>query len=79
MALAAVKPTSDAPSNRTLSVPEAATYVGVSVSYLNQMRTKGGGVPFIKMGTRVVYAIDDLNAYLAEHRRTSTADKGDAK
>ena len=62
--------------DRNLSVNEAAAYTGVSVAYLNRLRTTGGGPAFFKIGARVVYSPLDLNEWLAKHRRTSTSDVG---
>jgi predicted DNA-binding transcriptional regulator AlpA len=60
------------------NVDRAAHYVGVSRSYLNKLRTVGGGPVFIKLGRRVVYAVSDLDGWLTARRRTSTADQGEA-
>jgi hypothetical protein len=57
----------------SLSVQEAAIYAGVSVSYMNRLRTIGGGSAFRKIGRRVTYAIADLDDWLERCRRTSTA------
>ena len=64
------------PPVRHLSVSEAATYLGLSVAYLNRLRTIGGGPPFFKVGARCIYSPLDLDTWLALHRRTSTADDG---
>jgi hypothetical protein len=61
-----------------LSVEEAASYCGVSTSYLNKMRCVGGGPAFLKLGRRVVYSTDDLDRWLSERRRASTSDTGEA-
>jgi hypothetical protein len=59
-----------------LSVPEAATYCGVSVSYLNKLRCIGGGPVYIARGRRVIYDTRDLDTWLASGRRISTANTG---
>jgi predicted DNA-binding transcriptional regulator AlpA len=64
---------------RMLRVPEAAIYLGVSTSYLNALRCKGGGPIFVSMGRAVAYHPDDLDKWLADRRRSSTSDKGGAK
>ena len=56
-----------------LSVTGAAVYLGVSASFLNKARSYGGGPTYAKLGRRVVYSLTDLDAYLAEGRRTSTS------
>ncbi len=48
---------------------------GVSVKTLAKWRCAGGGPPFIKMGSRVLYAMADVERYIAElPRHRSTAD-----
>jgi predicted DNA-binding transcriptional regulator AlpA len=57
-----------------LSVEEAATYTGLSASTLNKLRVYGGGPAYLKLGQRVVYVSDDLDAWLGSKRRRSTSD-----
>lgn len=40
---------------------------------LEKMRIQGRGPAFIKLGRKVVYAEESLEAYLTEQRRTSTS------
>jgi len=60
---------------RLLTDPEAATYLGVSLSFLRQGRMEGRranrspGPPFIKLGKAIRYDIQDLDAWLAANRR----------
>lgn len=54
----------------TLNTPEAADYVGSTVSTLNSWRYLGRGPAFIKLGRRVVYRVDDLDAWLDAHTVT---------
>lgn len=60
---------------RLLTDPEAATYLGVSISFLRQGRMEGRranrspGPPFIKMGKSVRYDIQDLDGWLSANRR----------
>jgi excisionase family DNA binding protein len=62
---------------RTLTVQEAAEYLSVSKSYLNKLRSTGAAkLPFHKLGARVCYSIADLDAFLEQHRRLSTSDRG---
>ena len=62
-------------STPNLSVSGAAEYVGVSVSYLNKLRSAGGGPVYQKIGTRrVTYRLSDLDAWLAAGRRKSTSE-----
>ena len=57
-----------------LDTAAAARFVGVSPSYLCRLRVLGTGPEFHKLGRRCVYRRSALEAYLAAHRRTSTAD-----
>jgi hypothetical protein len=59
------------------STPLAADYLGLSPATLETLRTRGGGPPFSKLGRRVVYAREDLDAWLVERKRASTADRGE--
>lgn len=58
------------PMQRT---PEAAAYCGSSKSTLEKLRLTGGGPKFLKLGRRVVYDPDDLDAWLASKKRLSTS------
>lgn len=59
---------------RGLSEKAAAQYIGMSRSFLRQARMDGKrrnrtpGPPFSKVGRRVLYLLDDLDAWLEEHR-----------
>ena len=74
MSLAAL---AEAPSAPLMSVDRAAAYLGLSATYLNKLRTVGGGPAFHKLGVRVLYSLADLDAWLADKRRMSTADTGE--
>ena len=41
--------------DRLLRTKEAARLLGLSASFLNQLRVKGGGPPFVKVGRAVLY------------------------
>jgi predicted DNA-binding transcriptional regulator AlpA len=59
---------------QVLRPPEAAAYVALSPSTLAKMRIRGDGPPFIKLTpTAVGYALGDLDQWLIERRRNSTA------
>lgn len=51
-----------------IRVKQAAEYVGVSKSLLDKMRCYGGGPAYAKLGSIVVYATDDLDAWVASRR-----------
>jgi predicted DNA-binding transcriptional regulator AlpA len=55
-----------------IRVAEAAKYVGLSKSSLDKLRMGEDGPTFFKIGRAVVYSTDDLDAWLAARRRTST-------
>ena len=66
-------------SNRSrpkLRTRAAAAYTGFAKSTLEKLRVHGGGCPYMRVGRVVVYDPDDLDAWLASHRRTSTSDCG---
>ena len=51
---------------RMMRAPDAAAYLGLSPSTLAKMRVRGDGPVYAKAGPRVVvYAVEDLDAYLA--------------
>jgi helix-turn-helix protein len=62
--------------SRMLSVGEAAKFLRISKSWLNKRRCLGGpdAIPFIKIGRRVAYSIDDLAAFVARRRRRTTSE-----
>ena len=59
---------------RALTDPEASKYIGMSESFLRQSRMNGDrqnrtpGPLYIKIGRAVRYLIEDLDAWLDEHR-----------
>ena len=60
---------------RCLRTPEAARFLGLSGRTLEKHRTYGTGPRYSKLGGRVVYRLDDLQAWLNRgakdlHRRT---------
>ena len=59
---------------RFLRTPEAARFLGLSGRTLEKHRTYGTGPAFRKLGGRVVYAVDDLQAWADRGAVTSTSD-----
>ncbi len=60
---------------RHLRTPEAAAYVGLTVSTMAKLRLRGDGPPYAKAGPRiVVYDTADLDAWLAGRKRRSTSE-----
>jgi excisionase family DNA binding protein len=65
--------TPSAPVALRLSVREAAQYIGLSKTFLDHRRISGNGPTFLKVGGRVLYERDALDAWLASCRRQSTS------
>ena len=61
---------------RYLKTPDAATHLGLSARTLEKHRCYGTGPIFRRLGGRIVYAIDDLEAWAALGTRRSTSDPG---
>ncbi|WP_241694349.1 helix-turn-helix domain-containing protein [Komagataeibacter melomenusus] len=53
---------------------EAAELIGVSIRTLEKYRCTGGGPPFLKVGSRVLYLREDVEAWLQRHRCQNTSD-----
>jgi excisionase family DNA binding protein len=51
-----------------LALPEAAEYLGLAPRTLRRVKDKGGGIPYYKLGAKVVFDTDDLDAYLEAAR-----------
>lgn len=54
----------------------AAAYTGLSEQTLAKLRVYGGGPPYIKAGSRVIYDTRDLDPWMESRKRTSTSDLG---
>ena len=61
---------------RYLRTPEAARFVGLSGRTLEKHRTYGTGPRYSKLGGRVVYRLDDLQAWVDLGAKASTSDPG---
>jgi predicted DNA-binding transcriptional regulator AlpA len=59
---------------RFLRTPEAARFLSLSGRTLEKHRTYGTGPAYRKLGGRVVYSIDDLQAWAERGAVTSTSD-----
>ena len=51
---------------------EAALYLGISPGLLKKKRLNGEGPSYCRVGKRVVYLQGDLDAFLEQHRITTT-------
>ena len=69
------RPTAGLPP-RYLRTPEAARFLSLSGRTLEKHRTYGTGPTYRKIGGRVVYALDDLQAWADRGTKTSTSDPG---
>ena len=64
-----------------LDTREAAARLGLARATLAKLRVRGGGPPFVKLGTKVLYDSADLAAWIAaqgKRRSTSEAPAPDA-
>ena len=61
---------------RYLRTPEAARFVGLSGRTLEKHRTYGTGPRYSKLGGRVVYRLEDLQAWVELGAKASTSDPG---
>jgi hypothetical protein len=52
-----------------------AEHTSLSISFLNQARLRGDGPPFLKVGRRVLYRVDDVDEWLTGQVRTSTSEE----
>jgi len=58
-----------------LRTDSAAGYCGSTKSTFEKYRLTGEGPAYIKIGRVVVYDIEDLNTWMASHRRMSTSEQ----
>ncbi|MGH7087779.1 MAG: helix-turn-helix transcriptional regulator [Stellaceae bacterium] len=61
---------------RYLRTPEAARFVGLSIRTLEKHRIYGTGPRYSKLGGRVVYRLEDLQAWVDSAVKVSTSDRG---
>jgi predicted DNA-binding transcriptional regulator AlpA len=61
-------------ARKLLSTQQAAEQLGVSRSYLEKKRLTGDGPRFAKLGARVVYDPNDLDIWVKNRLRSSTAE-----
>lgn len=51
-------------SFRALNEKQAAEALGISVALIRKHRVKGVGCPYVKIGRRVVYRAQDVEAFM---------------
>ena len=61
-------------SKRMFIAEDAAVYLGLATQTLAKLRWSGDSPPYYKVGRRVLYDRDELDAWLNERRRRSTSD-----
>lgn len=59
-----------------LTTEKLAEFLNISIQTLNKWRWEGKGPRFVKLGSRVVYDLADVETYVAAQVRQSTTDKG---
>jgi len=59
--------------DRYVDVREAAAVLGLSVHYLNKLRTVGGGPAFSSLGRAIRYKLSNLHAWADAKSATSTS------
>ena len=68
-------------NKKLYTTKEAAAYLGVGKSTLDQSRLNGNlGIPFVRLGSRAVrYRIKDLENYVANLESLSNTSQGDER
>lgn len=66
-------PRADETKSQVMRTAEAAEYCGSSASTFEKLRLTGGGPVYSKIGRRVVYRVEDLDAWLTANKRRSTS------
>ena len=61
-----------------LSAEQVAAWLGLSRSTLAKMRLSGAGPSYSKLGRRVVYRPEDIEAWVTSNRYCSTSEYGSA-
>lgn len=56
---------------KALNTKEAAEYLGIRPQTLHNWRTLKKGPDYIKMGSRVIYRLEDLNLFIQANKETS--------
>lgn len=66
-------------SESLLSQKEVSVLLQVKQKTLEAWRHRGGGPRFVKLGRCVRYRLSDLHAFVTNHLRISTSDRGKGK
>jgi hypothetical protein len=63
-----------------LTTPGAAKHIGTSEGWLEKFRVRGGGPPYLRLSPRrIVYAVDELDAWARGRAFHSTSEYSPAK
>jgi predicted DNA-binding transcriptional regulator AlpA len=60
--------------HRYFDTKSIAALTNTSVSFWNQRRVRGDGPPYVKLGSKVLYVLDDVEAWLKSRSRHSTSE-----
>ena len=63
---------------RLLTEKEVSSIYGLALGQLRQLRFRGEGPVFVKLGRSVRYRAGDIESYISAHVRRSTSDPGPA-
>ena len=59
---------------RYLTTRSVAAHTNTSASFWNQRRVRGDGPPYIKLGTRVLYELAEVEEWLGSRTKRSTSE-----
>lgn len=59
-----------------VNTKKAAELIGLSPATLCSLRVRGGGPPYRKVRSRVMYDVHELLAWVDAHTRLTTAERG---
>lgn len=68
------RPSAVSSTDRFIDDVEAAEMLGLSRSYLRQLRLRGGGCRFSRFGRAVRYRVGDLLAWADDNSASSTSE-----
>ncbi len=57
-----------------MNTRQAAEYIGLSPRTMEDLRTKGGGSAYRRLGKRVFYRLEDLDAWIDARSYKSTSE-----
>ena len=69
-------PPTTGPASELIDPKQASQISKLAVQTLAIYRIRGTGPAYVKLGSRIFYRRDELESWIAQHRRTSTSDIG---